>query len=182
MQLLPYTGKQHTFTTQLPIDECRRRLRDDVQQLSRVQDYFMGNYWAPLAIDNGVVRLIDGEWFELRTKPPSRNEITWMFEGRFEVVADQTTIIAQYRLSRAGKFGLYTRLVMPLIAITVLAYRTFTQGVSLETLWIGVFAVLLIASVLVTLRRNEEKPYEEAHLVRTLQQLFDAEELSASSV
>ncbi len=178
MQWTLYTGRRRTFVTPVSIDECWRRLRDDVQQLSPIRDYFMGK-WAPLGIDNSVVRLIDGEGFELRTKPPSRNNITWMFEGRFETVAGQTKIVGQYRLSRAETLRFFGGPAAALIAITMLTYRALIYGMSRETLLVVVFAVILIAGVRFLTHRNEEQPYEEAHLVRTLQQLFDAEEFPA---
>ncbi len=183
MQWTPYIGPQRTFVTHLSVDECWRRLRDDVQQLEGFEQYFLGN-WARLSIDNSVVRSLHDEWFALRTKPAARNEIAWMFKGRFEATLGQTRIVVQHRLSRGAKSQLYFGQAMALSGILVFSYHAVTQRVSLATatLWIIIFTLLFVAGVLVTARRCADQPDQEAHLVRALRQLFDAEEVPAPPV
>lgn len=183
MQWTPYTGPRRTFVTQLTIDECWRRLHEDVQELSGMRQYFMGN-WARLAINDSVVRSINGECFALRIKPAARNEIAWMFEGQFEATPGQTRIVAQHRLSHAAKLNLYSGQAMALIGIIVFSYHGITHRVSLATaiLWITLWALLFVVGVVVTARRSADQSHQEAHLVRALQQLFEAEELLARPV
>jgi len=167
----------------LTIDECWRRLRDDVQELSGIQQYFMGK-WARLSIDTSVVRLLHAGSFALRIKPAARNEIAWMFEGQFEATPGQTRIVAQHRLSHTAKLNLYSGQAMALIGIIVFSYHGVTHRVSLATaiLWIILWALLFVVGVVVTARRSADQPHQEAHLVRTLQQLFDAEEIEQRPV
>jgi hypothetical protein len=180
MQFLPYTGKQQTFVTTLSVDECLRRLREDVRDPPLGFWKWRGYMAVHHAHDDIVLRKITDHTFVL-VAWPFDPRFRWQLIGQIERKHDTTMITGQYRLdvpSRLTAFsllGIFLAVTVALLVALILMLVGGRTPIDEMVLLLGFIVVLVVLLLLGNDERTKAAQAEEKRLLAVLQQVVEAE-------
>lgn len=181
MRFMPYTGKQHTLYTYLSVDECLRRLREEVRE-PPLPTWKLGGY-MPLALpqDQWILRNVEDHHFRLLVWPVS-SRYNWYFFGTIETQNGATVIEGQYRLnwvSRLAWFVLFGLGLFGIVATLVAIMLALISGeaITWQLLLLGAVPVGILVLLPITLNTHYDTAQaQDNRMVTLLKQLLEAHE------
>jgi hypothetical protein len=184
--VVPYIGPSYTLVTELSVDECVRRLRDDVREPPLPTMKWGGYMPLALAQDAWLLRKLDGHQFTLLVWP-FNPRFQWLFFGQIATHHRATVITGQYRLDPGSLALWFISLLLGVgIVLMVLCAVTMTLIRGTDDPWPplgvgGIMIGLLALFVLDLRRRRREAHARERQIVALLAQLFQAREVRVPS-
>ncbi len=170
MHILPYRGPERTFISPLRLEECVRRLQDDVEP-SIFNDM---SRWAQLVADPAIMRHVNGTAFSLYKLPRPIRGVLWTFDGTLSSHGDHTRIRGRYHLQYAYQAFLLVAFVLVLILAGYAMRDALHDGFTLRDLLSDNMVFILFPFILIAVLiwRNTVEYGNEIYLAEFIARFF----------
>lgn len=188
MQWWPYQGPQRTLYTELGVDECLDRLRDDVIRswpLSRWTGISPFKRDRAATRDQLVFRAIAGHQVRLHLEGGRANNryVQYVFAGSIQLENGRTTITGQYQLQRFSFVGL--TLLYGLAAATafigaaIIVATLRESSAAWQEMLFGVSFLLGAVAILAGIPSRASVLSDERLVIDSIKRLLEAQEANA---